>query len=299
MTKKSYTPSQQDAARYPEEMTHWREANLVNKQYYDAIDTAVTSLPQPTVQDAIDAMLKQGNKAYFEAHTHLDSAKIVQPFKPFEGQYHDMLHLFSRLGHTPQQEQYMASVEIGFDYELNWMSSALGSIFYFEKSFGKKDKKYFVDKKQPLSPPSERHLAVYFAAGAYLQEKLYECCLPATYEEKLAHGRAYSEADTVHDSRNVKIINPSSIPYELIKLTPNEWKAITQVALGIRTPKETAYPNRMQFIQTKLEKENMAYRINPSFERAVAKHAENHPKGESFDPERFKAARAKRGLIER
>ena len=42
----------------------------MNKEYYDAIDAEMATLENPTVENAIDAMLRKGNEAYFYAFSH-------------------------------------------------------------------------------------------------------------------------------------------------------------------------------------------------------------------------------------
>lgn len=280
--------------------------DLPNRHYYDAIDAAMAKLPAPTIADALEQMSSQGNEAY---HLAFGTANDT-PFQEKLDQRHEIAHIAARAGHTMQQENFQHMFQLGLTHGVglsdytNIAAPDLVSEVYAHEHYHSKIAASWNDKR--CSPPSEVNRAVNLAAGMYLRGKidsfLEQGLLEKPYTIQKRELDNLTDRDQpfrimLHDKHDW--LDIGSAPYALIKLSKQEWAAIEAVATGIASPEQTKYPERMKAVQKALVATGMAYDIKPNIERITKNHAANHPKGEAFDPEKFKAAREKRDAEER
>ncbi len=288
-----------------------QDATLVTGRYYDEIDAEMAQLEAPTVRDAIEAMRRKGNRPFFEypwngKSLSLNAKQIEDPFRGQPAPIHEIAHIFGRVAHTPQQEQFgipfdfglltgMGIVKVPFDQMQVYFDAKEERIAYY-KTMSKAYQAHAVDTA------SERNWAVNFAAGVYLREKID--CFRAkraelgSYQQQRDFCKAYATRDHEPDQNPEFGYQGEDIldaPYDLIKLTPAEWKSIEAVATNLMSPRDTPYPGRLTAVLEALLATCEYYNAKPVFERMVQDQANHHPKGEAFDPVRFHAARAKRG----
>ena len=118
----------------------------------------------------------------------------------------------------------------------------------------------------PAARASARNNAMYFAAGMYLNEKIFQyktSCWKMSYAEQRAFCESYGTQDHVprgrifNDFGGMDYLAPE--PYALIQLSKQEWRAIEAVALGIAEPSQTPYPQQMQAIKNALVHMGMFY----------------------------------------
>lgn len=312
MAGKIYHPTKEQLARYAEEMQRWGDARLVNKEYYDLIDAEMATRPEPTLANAIHVMMREGNRSYMQTFPGMDTSKIEEPFAMTPSLSHEMTHIVARIGHTPQQEMVGLMFDIGFTQgtqgALRDPSAFRGHIVYGVESYHNTGQPYLLDKNEEIPRANARQQAIYLAAGMYLRQKIDAYNRFGLPDKTYALQKRFADAYAVHEPTQEEYGAPSLAfltrppqllhehsPYALCKLDDAEWKAIIAVTTGIKTPDQTAYAERLTPIVNALNAVGYDYNVTRWAERAVKNHAEHHPKGEAFDPEKFKAAREKRG----
>lgn len=305
MSKNPYTPTPEQAARYAEEMEYWRDAVLVNKEYYDQLVADMKQIEEKegryaTVKDMREAMQRHGNLPYVMAYDYLDKDNAEVPFEKIEKD-HDDRHIFIRMPHTPESEQRMVYADaagkyiMGFGYDGQSFEQYVQSTAMVYKEIDQYT--YRPEERHRLVMPLTRDKAIDFALSWYFKDKCFlahELYHTQTWEEMAEQVRNYANNDHVSRDNMGKWVE-GGYPYEMLLLSDKERESIIAVATGLKTPEETPYPNRMKRVYEALKEIGLLNDLKPWAERAVKNQAENHPKGEGFDPEKFKAARDKRG----
>lgn len=310
MVTKHYKPTQQQRDRWREAMRNWQDVECINKVFYDGIAAHMKTLEKPTVLDALKEMYRKGNEPYFkEFSSYLNQDKIESPFAAKISErdaYHQVFHLWSRLGHTPEQEQWVVPLEMA---EL-FMK---GIVDYPEglKDTQEKDSEVYkqidmVYHHEPhrILPANSRQSAVYFAEAVYLLQKVQafnrQGLAKAPYEKQRAFAKAYGEGDDQKVEHRAAACNIKlKMPYEMIVMTPQEKEAITGVATGLLEPEQTPYPRRMHMLKQVLLAADMQCDMKPWAARAYKNHTVRDPEERPFNPEQFKAARERRSAVTR
>ena len=264
---------------------------LVNREYYDAIDRKMAALPQPTVQDAIDAMLEQANGAYVKhswrgdgGRSYIHRRVVEDHFKPNDPK-HEIPHLTCRRGHTPQQEQYVLPFTLGLwlGLDVEGLESRLDDGFDGMKNVNMHEYLRDANASQtvPVLPASKVDWTIQFAAGLYLRTKIDRFkqadMLQAPYAEQLAFCHAHADTDETPAPSYAEFYEADDIlqaPYDLIKLSHEEWRSIIAVATGLREPKDTSYPQRLTAVQKTLEYTRLQQDIKPRFTDLATKNAQ-------------------------
>lgn len=301
------TPEKRE--RWRIEMRGWQNAVLTNKQYYDAIDAKMALLKNPTISDALDAMIEQGNADYINAYPYLEQSALEVPFKR-NFHIHDVLHIAMRLGHTPEQEQWTIPAYLGYEAGATKVdvimtdsySAALSAQYELLDAPCHKE-------PQRILPAHARQQAVLYAASAYLREKVESYITHDFPEADYAaqHQFAVEYSNPNNDSAPAFHAAEATMdkslcgeePYALIKLSPQEWRAIEAVALGLKEPDQTPYPKRLAPIKQAMQHAGLLHDIKPAVQRVHDNFTHRDPEGRAFDPEQFKTAREKRGIIAR
>ena len=303
--------------RYREQMSgdEWRDVDRVNKKYYDLIDTTVSRKNNPTICDGVQAMGLQANGTYFKEFPYLKPDGIQRKFLPTV--VHDVFHLVTRLGHTPEQEQWITAFDIAYQSGVNLgnHSHARALIKELGKDYFLYDAPYHHDPLK-IVRPNARQAAVYYAAGLYFREKMDSFKISglekSSYEKRLEFAKDYRNSKNDSDPVDSPIIHSNNEndfvkhPYELVKLSHLEWSAITAVALGLKSPEETDYPKRLAPIKKALRSAGLFYNMKPWAEKVKMGmggeekdiNSDNF-RGPQFDPESFKTARQKRTDVRR
>ena len=66
----------------------------------------------------------------------------------------------------------------------------------------------------------------------------------------------------------------SRLPYDMVTLSPQEWRAITAVATGIYSPDHTPYPERLAPIKEVLVESGIFYNLREQPLRSSPYHAD-------------------------
>jgi hypothetical protein len=286
----------------------------VNKAYYDMIDAKMVwrekLFGKATVQDAINAMVWQGNGLYSMRF----GGDKQRPFsdKAKDRQFHEVGHICGRFGHTMQMENSLLAFEEGLLHGpgmVTYTPADTALLHTSLKGTEEVDNVKLGDKwHDPIhGSPSCLDRAVYFAAGMYLHQKIESFkrhgLMQVPYKTQKAFCLSYAREDdfsSIWPLRNRDDWDDiGKAPYALIKLTRQEWRAITAVALGLKQPEETPYGGRLMPIKKALEHIGYFYDAKPEFTSAVAHHAEHHPMGKKFDMAKFEASRVRLKADER
>jgi hypothetical protein len=267
----------------------------VNRDYYDRIKKTLTAIEKPTVQDGINAMCAQGNRDYYEHDWRGDGRRSYLKRRGIEDKFpcippnHEIGHLLTRAGHTPQQEFFVLAFALGLDLGQNIERYELSGELDFKKYMDDwiqyyvgLAKPYQHVRRVPVDPPSKTDWAIYFAAGLYMHAKVDDFkaagLLHADYETQRAFCEDYAKRDSAPKNSGILIGEAEDIthaPYALIELSKEEWRGIIAVATGLRTPEETPYPERLSAIKKVLDytKLGQDLRGQPRFADLVAKNA--------------------------
>ncbi len=241
----------------------------INKEYYDEIDAEMGLLEQPTIGDALDAMTRKGNEPYIKEWSYIDAPDAIEKPLADGSEVHDFGHLCTRLGHTPQQEQCTAVFDIGFNgfdaHETGQLSSIISTA---QDNYQKFYRCYYKDDSAPVVPKtSARDTAIYLAAGLYLRQKFSAFAAAGMAQQPYEKQRAFCVDYATKDERPSPFVGKSVItnftryPYDLVKLSPEEWRAITAVATGLRTPEHTPYKERLEPIRDILVESGLALNL--------------------------------------
>lgn len=254
-----------------------RDAVLVNRVYFDAIDHAMEALPTPTIRDAIAVMHAQGSRPYFRHHwngrapssllyPHMEEAQFGSAVAPG----HELIHLAGRVGHTPQQEMLGLPFNLGFHYGVGVRHFTPARVLYDLNETKAETKAFYIEtglryQREAPEPLSQRDWAVYFAAGLYLRERVEQFkaadLLKAPYRVQQQFCATYADSDAPVISSTDERYNANDLldaPYALATLSAKEWRAIEAVALGLvdpeteRDPARNPYPQRMAGIKQAL-----------------------------------------------
>ncbi len=258
----------------------------------------MAALSQPTVGDAIKVMLDQGNYPYIKNNWRAEEEgkrgyihrKVLKKhFKPVQKK-HDISHLSARIGHTPQQEQFVLPFMLGlwmgldiqglndnFDFpRSHGFGPEVDSFFAYERTAKMRDYLNSVQHnhhKVPVDPTSQTDWAIYFAAGLYLRTKIDRFkqagMLDAPYDQQ----RAFCDAKPVTSAELYEAEDILDAPYALIKLSHKEWRAIIGIATGLREPAETPYPERMEALKETLDYVRLRQDLKPRFAQRIEAQA--------------------------
>ena len=256
---------------------------LPNNEFYAEIDRKMDALAQPTVEDALNAMLDQGNLPYLKTNwrgenerSHLFRRRGLKKTFTRNPLEHDIPHITGRIGHTPQQEQYVLPMMLGLSCGLDIAGLNVAYDPPEFHDFGEEVKTYFDFLKASLmrdfissglryqrklpDAPSKADWAIYFAAGLYLRTKIDRFkqagMLDVSYEEQRTFCNAHADTDEPLIPSREWDYHADDIlhaPYALIKLSPREWQSIVAVATGLREPTDTPYPQRLTAVKETLE----------------------------------------------
>lgn len=285
--------------------------DLPNRHFYDRIERRMQAKSHPTVNDAMRAARWSGNtvyhKAFGTAHEWPLSNKVAQ--------IHEVAHLAGCIGHTMQHEAFEdifqrgltigSGIRRGTPEEQADIMHKIGVQFQLHVRDTQSWDEWRHDAASKISA------AVYMAAGMYLRDKIDAFAhaellgLPKTeYGRQKQFCTDYAMQDSVlaaqpythiwDDAKNDTWPDIGAAPYALITLTREEWRAVTAVALGLREPEQTQFPNRLSAVKEALIHTGMFYDARHQFEEAKKNHALHHPAGEPFDDEQFWRARTKR-----
>lgn len=255
-----------------------------NKDYYDAIERAAGELDQPTVNDVIEIMRKRGNTEYSKAF----GTKHERPFSRNVSQLHEVAHLSSRVGHALQQEESQYAFQSGLACGPGIAIADDEHITELHRDMKETEYKYvdiaegWGEKKH--DPSSKATRAVNFAAGVYLR-----CKIDLFIQQRMMD-KGYEEqknfCDEFESSRIPLVRKPHGLrewndighcPYNLIKLSRDEWRAIEAVALGMVSPEQTFNPQRLGMVKEALTRTGLFYDRPASMaEREERRRIEQH-----------------------
>ena len=185
MTGKIYQPTAEQLARWDEEMKHWEDAVLVNKEYYDGIIAEMKEIEKKehrkaTIGDMLASMRHKGNLLYVMAYDYLDSQNPEVPFQ-YSLNGHDQMHLVLRAPHTPEQEQRLVFADAAFELiggEGFWEHTQNTGTIYHDQ-----DVSWYRDPQRPPLKPIARDKAIYYAAGLYMKQKIVWLSMDAPSNE--------------------------------------------------------------------------------------------------------------------
>ncbi len=260
---------------------------LVNKEYYDDIDAKMARTWRPTVKDAVAYMRQMGNKTYYEHWKYLGEEGRREKFDDTHIG-HEISHLAGRFAHTIQGEHFGVAFEAGLTYGIS-RSIQENASTQARRDIDVNVSRCFRIAEQWQKGPAERAVkrdeAVYFAAGLYLREKmemfLQTGMLDRPYREQKKFCTDYAHRNHVplrltNGKNGGEVMDMlASAPYDLIKLSREEWRAITAVATGLAEPRDTPYPDRLSAIKQALVHVGLFHDMKPVFEKAAENHETN------------------------
>jgi len=322
MAKKIYRPTEEQLARYAQEMQRWEDAHLVNKDYWDNITQRLEDLEARTGRATLDDMRhfmhEKGNEEYFKAfQSYLDVTKKETPFTVYVGREmlgHELLHFFLRTGHTPEQEQFLLAAAEGYEHKpeqkRSWFKNYAKQVEHelsdgFQNGVERDQPLYKEGVAHRLPVPEKRDTAIYYAAGLYLNYKVgwffnhAGARLDYASQRKLIEHYNNPASDEIPvGAKKYASEELHAVPYQFGLLSDQEWRQIISVATGLKQPDDTLFPKRMDAIQKGLMEAGLYEDKRTQVGEALKHYSEQHPKKGTFDPEKFKAARAKRGVDE-
>lgn len=234
-------------------------SGLVNKNYYERIETVLAGIENPTIAHAIKVMQQQGNREFIESLPYLKQNLIQEQFEEVFPEYHEVTHLTAKIPHTPFGEELVFPLELALEKTpYHRVKYKMDDLFH---QYTQTDHKRYEDVNDATRRTiNDRDKSIYYAAGLYLRQKIENYFAMGmqdlSYGEQLNFSREYS--DFLNDSppmnEDVEIPYDKFLdaPYELITLSRGEWRAITAVATGMKRPQDTGYPERMEPIKEAL-----------------------------------------------
>ena len=242
---------------------------LPNKHYYSEIAAEMAAMEKPRVIHAMEAMRRKGNKLYIRAFKEIDKDVLQKKFDPVYT-LHEITHIAGNIGHTPDHEFWGMAMELGVLYGAELKDAHPTDVIAHKKTMEDAQTHYeelWKNSHAPetkYTPVSKRDMAIYTAAGMYLRQKI-EAYVLNCEDMRYNAQQQFCNDYTKHDSEPVKqhslradaedrryFDRIQRAPYDLLRISKEEWRAIEGVALGMTEPRDTMYPERLAPIKEAL-----------------------------------------------
>lgn len=266
------------------------DSTALSQQYHseivDELKAREAAGGKPTIGDMIRLQGSKGNAVFYDARPEdFKSPELrMEGFPMDNNPFHAAAHLVGKLGHTPQDERLVVLTQLGLEtpQQVHYPSiDELVDADYTALETQLREKFASEKMMRQLKRPARHEEAIYYAMGAYISQKLgeYRANTPslkrASYEDKAAFCRHYALPENhpqgYRVNRGAMLENLKSVvmddyavhndfkklPYHFLTLSRDEQKAIKDVALGMKNPEDTPYPQRMSDLKQLLVETEM------------------------------------------